>query len=346
MKSTPPNGGTSVAIPCFCLDAIDNYRKAGKTAKVRGLEQQYGELAGSVRLGKTTICIDQAEAIKRGRELAEKVAKWQPQQVISFLIHQQELLPQYADIKKKVTRENIEPILIDMVSTTIDDRGHASRHFSTDDERLFRLRAQTYGQELECYKLPVIRIVLVEAIKEGKLSHETAIKFLWKKSWLGRTLTRKSPTHGTRQYRWLDLLEPSLGGYTSKVLQSLRDGTRVPHLVLEIDSLTVKFEGILRDLLRIAGVPTFRPKSDRKGRTTTEEKHIGELLYDKSIGSLFEENELFFLRFLLVEKSGYNLRARIAHSLMLAEDYHLDYAHMLVLALLMLASMILCKTTK
>jgi len=69
---------------------------------VRGLEQQYGELAGSVRLGKTTICIDQAEAIKRGGELAEKVAKWQPQQVISFLIHQQELFSQYADIKKKV----------------------------------------------------------------------------------------------------------------------------------------------------------------------------------------------------------------------------------------------------
>jgi len=94
---------------------------------------------------------------------------------------------------------------------------------------------------------------------------------------------------------------------------------------------------MLRDLLRIARVPTFRPKSYRKGRTTTEEKHIGELLYDKSISSLFEENELFFLRFLLVEKSGYNLRARIAHSLMLAEDYHLDYAHLLVLALLMLA---------
>ena len=84
-------------------------------------------------------------------------------------------------------------------------------------------------------------------------------------------------------------------------------------------------------------MPTFRQKPDRKGRTTTEEKDLAALLYDQRIRLLFEESELFFFRFLLVEKSGCNLRARIAHSLMLADDYHQDYMHLLVLALLKLA---------
>ena len=166
---------------------------------------------------------------------------------------------------------------------------------------------------------------------------EAFMDYIRENSWLGKELCRKSPTAGILKYRWSQLLEPSLSGYFKKVLESLTSGTIAPNLILEIDSLTLKFEGILRDLLQIATVPTFRQKHDKKGRATTEEKHIGELLYDKSIGSLFEESELFFLRFLLVEKSGYNLRARIAHSLMLAEDYHLDYAHLLILALLKLA---------
>lgn len=260
------------AITYFCLDAIENYRKAGKTAKVRTLETRYAELAASVRLSKITVRIDQTEVVKRGRELIQKVAKWRPQKVISFLIHQQELLPRLVDIEKEVSIGNIEPILMDAASTTIDDRGHTSRHFSTEEERQHRERVRMFAQQLTCDKLPIISQVLLEAIRNGKFSEETLKKYLQRKSWLGKKLCTKSPTHRTHQYRWLDLLEPSLCGYLSKVLQRLQDETSVPNLVLEIDSLTLKFEGMLRDLLRLAGVPTFRQKSDRQGRTTTEEK--------------------------------------------------------------------------
>jgi len=323
------------AIPYFCLDAIENYRKSGKTRKVRTLETRYAELAASVRLSKITVPIDQTEAVKRGRELAQKIAKWQPQKIISFLIHQQELLPQYADIKKRVSAGNIKPILMDMPSTTIDDRGHASRHFSTDDERLFRVMAEMFRQELEYYKLPVIRQVLFQSIRNRKLSQETLNKYLQQKSWLGKTLCVKSPTHGMRRYRWLDLLEASLDSYFGKTLRWLRDETDTPNLVLEIDSLTLKFEGLLRELLGLAGVATFRLK--RQDRSLTEERYVGDLLYKKEMRHLFGEDDLFFLRFLLSEDAGYDLRNRVAHCLILAEDYSINYMHLLLLALLKLA---------
>lgn len=323
------------AVPSFCLDAIENYRKAGKTEKVRSLEAQYAELAASVRLSKVTVRIDQTEAVKRGRELAQKVAKWQPQKVISFLIHQQELFPRYADIKKRVSAGNIEPILMDMPSTTIDDRGHASRHFSTENERQHRERVRMYEQELAYYKLPVIRQVLFQSIRNGKLSQKTLNKYLQQKSWLGKTLCVKSPTHGMRRYRWLDLLEASLDSYFGKTLRWLRDGTNTPNLVLEIDSLTLKFEGLLRDLLGLAGVATFRLK--RQDRSLTEERYVGDLLYKKEVRHLFGEDDLFFLRFLLSEDAGYDLRNRVAHCLILAEDYSINYMHLLLLALLKLA---------
>jgi hypothetical protein len=126
-----------------------------------------------------------------------------------------------------------------------------------------------------------------------------------------------------------------LDSYFGKTLRWLRDGTNTPNLVLEIDSLTLKFEGLLRDLLGLAGVATFRLKS--QDRSLTEERYVGDLLYKKEMRYLFGEDDLFFLQFLLSEDDGYDLRNRVAHCLILAEDYHIDYMHLLVLALLKLA---------
>ena len=42
----------------------------------------------------------------------------------------------------------------------------------------------------------------------------------------------------------------------------------------------------------------------------------------------------FFFKFLLVEKAGYNLRHRVAHSLMKYNDYHIDLMNLLLIAIL------------
>ena len=65
-----------------------------------------------------------------------------------------------------------------------------------------------------------------------------------------------------------------------------------------------------------------------------EFKDIQGLLYDDSIYKLFDEDDLIFLKFLLVEKSGYNLRHRVAHSLMIFQEYQMSYMFLLILALL------------
>ena len=52
---------------------------------------------------------------------------------------------------------------------------------------------------------------------------------------------------------------------------------------------------------------------------------------------IFTEDDLLFLRFLLTEDSGYDLRNRIAHCLLLADDYSMHYMHLLLLALLKLS---------
>ena len=48
----------------------------------------------------------------------------------------------------------------------------------------------------------------------------------------------------------------------------------------------------------------------------------------------FSEDELKFLRFLLIEQTGYNLRHRIAHSFMISQQYAIDYMNYLIIAML------------
>ena len=109
-----------------------------------------------------------------------------------------------------------------------------------------------------------------------------------------------------------------------------------PNLVLSIDSLTLKIEGLIRDICQFSGVTTFYMTKDKKGRSIAREKDIHALLYEEPIKELFDEDDLLFLKFLLVEKAGYNLRHKVAHSLMLFQEYSINHMHLLILALLRL----------
>ncbi len=110
-----------------------------------------------------------------------------------------------------------------------------------------------------------------------------------------------------------------------------------PNLVLSIDSLTLKIEGLIRDICQLSGVTTFYMREDSKGRNIEREKDLNALLREERIKELFDEDDLLFFKFLLVEKAGYNLRHKVAHSLMLFQEYNINYMHLLILTLLRLA---------
>ena len=68
----------------------------------------------------------------------------------------------------------------------------------------------------------------------------------------------------------------------------------------------------------------------------TLEKDINALLREEAVTELFDENDLLFFKFLLVEKVGYNLRDKIVHSLLPFRGYGWPYMNLMILALLRL----------
>jgi hypothetical protein len=117
-------------------------------------------------------------------------------------------------------------------------------------------------------------------------------------------------------------------------------------MVLAIDSLTLKIEGLLRDMCEFSGIATFYQTKDKKGRNIVREKDLHALLHEDKIKELFDEDDLLFFRFLLVEQAGLNLRHRIAHSLLYFREYSIDLMHLLMLALLRIGKYDFVKESK
>ena len=145
---------------------------------------------------------------------------------------------------------------------------------------------------------------------------------------------------------WLSLLAPSLFDYFTQ-MDYWRISGNYPSLVLCIDSLVLKIEGLLRDMFFFKGIATFTSKADKKhGKRITYEKELNALLNEKRISELFDPDDLLLFKFVLIEKTGYNLRHKIAHSLMLNAEYQVHYMHLLILILLKLGSYSLTITRK
>lgn len=326
-----------LASQTFCQLALENYKKIKDEEKVKELEKKYSKLKDSMKLKEFETKIDLTEHVKRCMEIAEKVIQGEPEDIIKLLMLNKNLLPKYKDLEKiaeelgkKFVAQHLLPIEI------IDQSGHPAQHFSDETEKKYYGILQQYDMELRLNKIYLINEIFFGAIRENKLSTDILLQFLNRYSWFGKDIPKKLTDNRIVQYNWLSLIAPALHEYFLQMHYYFQNPANYPNLVLSIDSLTLKIEGLLRDICKFAGVTTFYMMTDKKGRNIAREKDIHALLYEEPIKELFDEDDLLFFRFLLVEKAGYNLRNKIAHSLMLFQEYNIFYMHLLILALLRL----------
>lgn len=329
--------GNNLASLTFCQSALENYKKLKDKNKINELEKKYSGLKNSMKLAEFKTEIDLTEHLKICREVAQKVVQNAPDEIIKVLMLDKNLLPRYKDMEKIAEEHSKKFIAQHLFPTEIlDQSGHPAQHFSDEDEKKYYGILQQYDWELKLNKIYLINEIFFAAIRENKLSADILLRFLNRHSWFGKNIPKKFPNNKTIDYNWLNLIAPAIHEYFIQMHYYFLNRINYPNLVLSIDSITLKVEGLLRDICQFAGVTTFYMTKDSKDRSITREKDIHALLYEESIKRLFDEDDLLFFKFLLVEKAGYNLRHKVAHSLMLFQEYSINYMHLLILALLRL----------
>ena len=323
----------------FCMDAIENYKEIGDEEKVKELERRYSELKDSMKFGRSRVEVDLTKIVKVSKEWAKEVVKNKTSEdIIRGLICDKDLLPTYDEVEKAV-KERIKesPTYYLLSKVVLDQNGNTVQHFDSEEEKEHYDILEEYKSQLEFGKIYLIRELFFEAILENKLTFEGLMDFINKHCWYGKNLSAQSPDNQAVTYNWLSLIAPALYEYFRQMDFYFADRTSyVPAFVLSLDSLTLKIEGLFRDLCQLRGVGTTYQREDNSGRNIAHEKDVNALLHEDAIKELFDKDDLLFFKFLLVEQCGYNLRNKIAHALMLFPEYSGDYMHLVILALLRL----------
>ena len=175
--------------------------------------------------------------------------------------------------------------------------------------------------------MPFISRIINTSYITGKLSPKIILEFLRDKTWLGL-----DEIHNVGKNDFLSMIVPIINNYFQEFELTYLYNIPAPHFSLFIDSLILKIEGILK---LIYGIDNEIKEQKENG--VIQDKSLNKILEDENF-DFIPEDEIFFLKYLLIDKSGLNLRNKVAHSLMRKEDYNIGNANLLLLALLKLCS--------
>jgi hypothetical protein len=162
----------------------------------------------------------------------------------------------------------------------------------------------------------------IEAYKAGKLNYESVIGYL-EKTWFNEPIVRNY--HSTTvEIRPLYTLNPSLKRLFSELDLSFQDNSYQCDYVTITDSLTLKIEQLLRNLCEKLDISTFKLR-DKGGDKLVMEKSLDDILVDikhaEDSSTNFNKEGRMFIKFVLAEKAGLNLRNVVAHGLMDISEY-------------------------
>lgn len=318
----------------FCQQALKYYRQIDDLNRVTELEKVYSELKGATEFKKTEVKIDLEPYVKECETKAKGlVDKHTAEQILMYLATGENIIPKQSEMKK-LAEELLKqhPLQKMMPIVLLDERGHNAEHFTTEEEIAFFKTLEQYKMYLETQHIIWINAIIFQAIQDEKITLPIVLDYFRNHSWFGKTLILKTQNQEI-PYNWLGLLAPSIHDYLNRLDYLMQSG-KYPNMTLCTDSLVLKIEGLIRDLCSHCGVTTFYSSQDKQGRIIYREKDLNALLHDDKIKTLFSEDDLLFLKFVLVEKAGYNLRHKVAHSLMIANEYGIDNVHLLLLILL------------
>lgn len=328
---------SDLAATTFCQDSIKYYKKIKDKNKIKELEKRYEELRGKQQYQVIKQDLDLSAHAKQCREIAEKLSEETPEKIISTLIADKSLLPAYKAMEKRAKEIAETAVFSNIAPVTVSDHyGHTAEHFTSDDEKKYYHILEQYTWELQLTNQILINEIFFSAIKKGKLNIHTLMDFFENHSWYGKNISKKVPQNQTVTYNWLNMIAPGLNDYFNQTHAHFQMSEYRPNFVLAMDSLSLKIEGLVRDICAFSGLTTFYQTNDKQGRNIVREKDINWLLREEPIKKLFDEDDLLFFKFVLVEKGGLNLRHKIAHCLIDYSEYNMTYMHLIILALMKL----------
>jgi len=309
------------------------HKQAKEIEKYDATMNEYNRLKQSVKLNKISIPLGDDATIKFNEFLNLKS---------NFLLQRpaEEILAYFAEIEdilvdseklRKIAEGRVNKSVMHLLHTVTFDI-NTNFKVLTEKEKIDKevLNSYIISHNIQCYTL--FLKVFSQGIISGKLNYYNVYSFFEQYSWYGQKTKRSINEDSTNDNSsWLSLLAPGLHSlFAQYELSILLNTNKVNNFILAIDSLTLKFEGVLRDFIRLCGGNTSKGKNGE-----LKEQLLEELLENEMVVKYFSTKDIDLFKFTFTSR-GNNIRNNVAHSFMEFSDYGLNVASLIFLCILRL----------
>ncbi|WP_291136477.1 DUF4209 domain-containing protein [Flavobacterium sp. UBA7663] len=313
----------------YYTNALEEYKKAN-------IKEKNEQTAVLLEQAKKTIDLKKVSFELKDEKINEALNQWwdftkkkidyviengNDKEIYQYLILEQ-LFP-----KADVLKEEIRPIMLDLVSTmTFDINKNISKSKTGG--------INPYYIHINNFSINHIGLVASKGFKSGKFSFESLINYFKNDSWYGQDFTYLDTNNETQGFNWIELLTPALQSFFVQTEIDLKTNSHNPQgYILALDNLVLKFEGLLREFSRMIGAQTIEIKDNG----TEERIGFDKLLDNEKLKVLIPEDDIAFFKYLFTS-NGMNLRNNVAHCFFTTKNYSSAVMLLLIVALLRLGN--------
>lgn len=313
--------GNNMAAVTFTENALRLYQQIKNKEKITEVEKKYSEQRGKFKLATIRQDFPKEHTDKITENIKEIVSAGNENEIIHYLI----ITPWYNKI------ENIQSMADDTKkrsalmsmfgSSIIDKYGNTIDTFYTEEEKDAFNFWQSYGFNFQV-GTQTMHQFFIEAYKAGKISYNSILAYL-EKTWLNEPIIRNynGEAYGIVP---IDLIKPGIKRVFIELDAFFADNNYELDYVTITDSLVLKVETLIRNFCEKIGIATFKTRQKGKDKLVME-KLLDDLLADIKSSDInhtgFDEEDRIFIKYILSEKAGLNLRNKVAHGLMDINEY-------------------------
>ena len=321
----------NIAAVTFLEKAMEIYKGLKDDTNYPRLQNEYQNVRNHFKMGKVRSELPQDESQRIAALIKKEVSEGHEENIITTLLFTPMIRP-LSEIKTWADQSFKEHVMLSTFPASVQDKfGNTIAQYTTEDERRKFSLLQSYGFHMQIATQTILQY-FIEAFRAEKITSIGVINF-FKKTWMGNDGVRV--VNGNEvTFSFINLVEPGIQSIFAELKQWKVNPDYLPNLVSATDSLVLKAEYLLREFCIRLSIPTFKEKP-RDGNIVME-RTLDDLLI--VLEDKIKEDDHFFIKFILTEKAGYNLRNRIAHGLMDDIDYGLEYAVLALIIILKLSN--------
>lgn len=308
------------------INIIQYYKKSKNKKKIDEAILAYNankEKCKFIKITAPTVINDELNEQKLWEAIAF-ISNQQPNQIIVNLISG-DILPLYSnEVLEEYVEKNKNNMMLKMMKPSSHDINNNQQDTLIPDYLKYNL----YAERIPVTALMVHQVIL-SAILNKKLSYNKCAKILSSNLLLGIPLS-VSRNGIDIEYTWFEMIKVALKDFFNQCNLILRN--KQPDWTITLDILSLKFEGILRDIIGlVGGVIT---KIDKYGNSS--DFLLDDLFRSGAMQEIFTQDDINLFQYTFTNK-GVNIRNNVAHSFYKPQDYSIQKVILALLCVLRLA---------